>query len=196
MNNTELLTYVQAEIRRWGRCGGPCRVRRRSARSHRAAHRRSPARDSPSNSTRIACNEEGVKEEALRAAATEGRESAPPVHLSGRAPISPPPAPRPAPPVPGGSGLLPSGDHTMAKKRRKKLTKAEAGRMGGKATVRKYGPEHMRRSARPVSGIRRKFGYMGGAAGAIPMAEEAGEDPRAWPTRDPGEPIFHGLWEH
>ena len=32
----------------------------------------------------------------------------------------------------------------MAKRRRKKLTKAEAGRMGGKATVRKYGTEHMR----------------------------------------------------
>ena len=27
---------------------------------------------------------------------------------------------------------------------RKKLTKAEAGRLGGKATVKKYGPEHMR----------------------------------------------------
>ena len=57
----------------------------------------------------------------------------------------------------------------MAKKRRKPLTKAEAGRFGGKATVRKYGPEHMRRIGKAgFQGLARKLGYMGGSRlGAI-----------------------------
>ena len=57
----------------------------------------------------------------------------------------------------------------MAKKRRKPLTKAEAGRLGGKATVRKYGHEHMRRIGKAgFQGLARKLGYMGGSRlGAI-----------------------------
>ena len=52
----------------------------------------------------------------------------------------------------------------MAKKRRKKLTKAEAGRRGGKATVRKYGKEHMRIIGKAgFQALRRKFGFMGGS---------------------------------
>ena len=53
----------------------------------------------------------------------------------------------------------------MAKRRRRKtLSKAEAGRLGGKATVRKYGPEHMRTIGKAgFQALRRKFGFMGGS---------------------------------
>jgi hypothetical protein len=57
----------------------------------------------------------------------------------------------------------------MAKKRRKPLTKAEAGRLGGKSTVRRYGVEHMRTIGKAgFQAFARKLGYMGGSRlGAI-----------------------------
>jgi hypothetical protein len=73
----------------------------------------------------------------------------------------------------------------MAKKRRKKLTKAEAGRLGGKATVRKYGPEHMRKIGKAgFAGLRKKLGYMGGAGlGAIQWLQRQGKFPRPTPEQ-------------
>lgn len=55
------------------------------------------------------------------------------------------------------------------RKTKKKLTKAEAGRKGGKATVRKYGVEHMRKLGKAgFIGLSKKLGYMGGSRlGAI-----------------------------
>ena len=57
----------------------------------------------------------------------------------------------------------------MAKKRRKPLTKAEAGRLGGKAIVRRYGVEPMRQIGKAgFQAFARKLGYMGGSRlGAI-----------------------------
>jgi hypothetical protein len=59
-------------------------------------------------------------------------------------------------------------------RRPQKLTKAEAGRLGGKSTVRKYGPEHMRAIGKAgFAALRRKFGFNltdpanGGGLGAL-----------------------------
>jgi hypothetical protein len=73
----------------------------------------------------------------------------------------------------------------MAKHRRpKKLTKAEAGRLGGKSTVRKYGPEHMRRIGKAgFAALRKKFGWnadpcRGAGRGAIQWLQRQGKFPR------------------
>ena len=79
---------------------------------------------------------------------------------------------------------------------RKKLTKAEAGRLGGKATVKKYGPEHMRTIGKAgFAALRRKFGFMGGSGrGALRWLNKKGKIP-ADPDPDPEHKIFHELWE-
>ena len=73
----------------------------------------------------------------------------------------------------------------MAKKRRKPLTKAEAGRLGGKATVRKYGPEHMRRIGKAgFQGLARKLGFMGGSRlGAIQWLQRKKKFPGMTPAQ-------------
>jgi hypothetical protein len=79
---------------------------------------------------------------------------------------------------------------------RRKLTKAEAGRLGGKATVKKYGPEHMRTIGKAgFQALRRKFGFMGGSGrGALRWLNKQGRIPAA-PDPDPDSKIFHELWE-
>ena len=79
---------------------------------------------------------------------------------------------------------------------RRKLTKAEAGRLGGKATVKKYGPEHMRTIGKAgFAALRRKFGFMGGSGrGALHWLNKKGKIPAA-PDPDPEHKIFHELWE-
>jgi hypothetical protein len=79
---------------------------------------------------------------------------------------------------------------------RKKLTKAEAGRLGGKATAKKYGPEHMRTIGKAgFAALRRKFGFMGGSGrGALRWLNKRGRIPAA-PDPDPESQIFHELWE-
>ena len=73
----------------------------------------------------------------------------------------------------------------MAKKRRKPLTKAEAGRLGGKATVRKYGPEHMRTIGKAgFQAFARKLGYMGGSRlGAIQWLQRNRKFPGMTPVQ-------------
>jgi hypothetical protein len=73
----------------------------------------------------------------------------------------------------------------MAKKRRKKLTKAEAGRLGGRATVRKYGTEHMRAIGKAgFAALRRKFGFMGGSGrGALRWLTRQGKLPGETPEQ-------------
>ena len=73
----------------------------------------------------------------------------------------------------------------MARKRRKPLTKAEAGRLGGKATVRKYGPEHMRKIGKAgFQALRRKFGFMGGSGrGALRWLNRKGKIPGETPEQ-------------
>ena len=81
----------------------------------------------------------------------------------------------------------------MAKRRRKTLTKAEAGRKGGKATVRKYGTEHMRSIGKAgFAALRRKFGFMGGSGrGAIRWLNRNGK----LPVRgDYPDSLFEELW--
>ena len=72
---------------------------------------------------------------------------------------------------------------------RMKLTKAEAGRLGGKATVKKYGPEHIAHDRQ--GRFRGEYGASSAsweaAAGEHSLAEQAGEDPRR-PGSGPGEP--------
>jgi hypothetical protein len=86
----------------------------------------------------------------------------------------------------------------MAKKRhRRKLTKAEAGRLGGKATVRKYGQEHMRKLGKAgFARLRRKLGYMGGAGlGAIQWLQRQGKFPRPTPEQhQEAQELFEDLW--
>jgi hypothetical protein len=72
-------------------------------------------------------------------------------------------------------------------RRRKPLTKAEAGRLGGKATARKYGPEHMRAIGKAgFAALRRKFGFNvqdpanGGGLGALRWLRRQGRI--AWET--------------
>lgn len=79
---------------------------------------------------------------------------------------------------------------------RKKLTKAEAGRLGGKATVKKYGPEHMRTIGKSgFAALRRKFGFMGGSGrGALRWLNKKGRIPAA-PDPDPDSRIYHELLE-
>jgi hypothetical protein len=79
---------------------------------------------------------------------------------------------------------------------RKKLTKAEAGRLGGKATVKKYGPEHMRTIGKAgFAALRRKFGFMGGSGrGALRWLNKQGRIPAA-PDPDLESRIFHELWD-
>jgi hypothetical protein len=73
----------------------------------------------------------------------------------------------------------------MAKKRRKPLTKAEAGRKGGKATVRKYGVEHMRTIGKAgFQAFARKLGYMGGSRlGAIQWLQRQKKFPGMTPAQ-------------
>ena len=81
----------------------------------------------------------------------------------------------------------------MAKRRRKPLTKAEAGRKGGKATVRKYGAEHMRSIGKAgFQALRRKFGFMGGSGrGALRWLNRNGK----LPVRgDYPQSLFEELW--
>jgi hypothetical protein len=71
----------------------------------------------------------------------------------------------------------------MARRRRRKpLTRAEAGRLGGKSTVRKYGPEHMRAIGKAgFAALRRKFGFNvqdpanGGGLGALRWLQRQGK---------------------
>ena len=69
----------------------------------------------------------------------------------------------------------------MAKRRRKPLTKAEAGRLGGKATVRKYGKEHMRTD---------RQGRLSGARQEVRIHGRVGPrcDPLAQPQRETARP--------
>lgn len=67
-------------------------------------------------------------------------------------------------------------------RRPKKLTKAEAGRLGGKSIVRKYGPEHMRAIGKAgFRALRRKFGFNltdpanGGGLGALRWLRRQGK---------------------
>ena len=77
----------------------------------------------------------------------------------------------------------------MAKRRRKPLTKAEAGRLGGKATVRKYGPEHMQRIGKAgFQAFARKLGYMGGSRlGAIQWLQRK----KKFPSQTPAQHAAH-----
>ena len=86
----------------------------------------------------------------------------------------------------------------MAKKRRKPLTKAEAGRLGGKATVRKYGPEHMRRIGKAgFQAFARKLGYMGGSRlGAIQWLQRHKKFPGQTPAQHKAaQEMFEELWK-
>ena len=67
----------------------------------------------------------------------------------------------------------------------KKLTKAEAGRRGGLATVRKYGPEHMRTIGKAgFQAFARKLGYMGGSRlGAIQWLQRNRKFPGMTPSQ-------------
>jgi hypothetical protein len=67
-------------------------------------------------------------------------------------------------------------------RRPKKLTKAEAGRLGGKSTVRRHGPEHMRAIGKAgFAALRRKFGFNltdpanGGGLGALRWLRRQGK---------------------
>jgi hypothetical protein len=86
----------------------------------------------------------------------------------------------------------------MAKtpKKPRKLTKAEAGRIGGKATLAKHGTEHFRTIGKAgFAALRRKFGFMGGSGrGALRWLNKQGRIPAA-PDPDPESRIFHELWE-
>jgi hypothetical protein len=81
----------------------------------------------------------------------------------------------------------------MAKKRRKTLTKAEAGRKGGKSTVRKYGVEHMRRIGKAgFQAFAKKLGYMGGSRlGAIQWLQRQRKFP---PAQTPAQQIADQQW--
>ena len=74
----------------------------------------------------------------------------------------------------------------MAKRRRRKtLSKAEAGRKGGKSTVRKYGVEHMRKIGKAgFQALARKLGYMGGSRlGAIQWLQRKKKFPGMTPAQ-------------
>jgi hypothetical protein len=81
--------------------------------------------------------------------------------------------------------------------KRKKLTKAEAGRLGGKATVKRYGPEHMRTIGKAgFQAFARKLGFMGGSRlGAIRWLQRQ----KKFRTETPAEQaqaqaMFEDLW--
>ena len=85
----------------------------------------------------------------------------------------------------------------MAKKRRKPLTKAEAGRLGGKATVRKYGHEHMRRIGKAgFQAFAKKLGFMGGSRlGAIQWLQRQKKFPGLTPAQHAArDAMFEDLW--
>jgi hypothetical protein len=65
----------------------------------------------------------------------------------------------------------------------KKLSKAEAGRLGGRATLAKYGPEHFRRLGQlGFAALARRLGYAGGSRlGALQYLTGKGKVP-AGPT--------------
>ena len=79
---------------------------------------------------------------------------------------------------------------------KRKLTKAEAGRLGGRATVNKHGVEHMSAIGKAgFAALRRKFGFMGGSGrGALRWLNRQGRI-AASPDPDPESRIFHELWE-
>jgi hypothetical protein len=86
----------------------------------------------------------------------------------------------------------------MAKKRRKKLTKAEAGRKGGKATVRKYGKEHMRTIGKAgFQAFAKKLGYKGGSRlGAIQWLQRKKKFPGQTPAQhQQAQEMFEELWK-
>ena len=88
----------------------------------------------------------------------------------------------------------------MAKKRRrrKKLSKAEAGRKGGKSTVRKYGVEHMRKIGKAgFQAFARKLGYMGGSRlGAIQWLQRNKKFPGLSPAQhQQHDALFEQLWK-
>ena len=74
----------------------------------------------------------------------------------------------------------------MAKKktRRKPLTPAERGRLGGRATVKKYGTEHMRTIGKAgFQALARKLGFMGGSRlGAIQWLQRQKKFPGQTPA--------------
>lgn len=69
--------------------------------------------------------------------------------------------------------------------RKRKLTKSECGRLGGQATVRRYGSGHM--SAIGKAGFQafaKKLGYMGGSRlGAIQWLQRKGKFPGLTPQQ-------------
>jgi hypothetical protein len=86
----------------------------------------------------------------------------------------------------------------MAKKRRKPLTKAEAGRLGGKSTVRRYGKEHMRTIGKAgFQAFARKLGYMGGSRlGAIQWLQRKKKFPGMTPAQyEAHQAMFEDLME-
>ena len=86
----------------------------------------------------------------------------------------------------------------MAKKRRRTLSKAEAGRKGGKSTVRKYGVEHMRKIGKAgFQAFAKKLGYMGGSRlGAIQWLQRNKKFPGQTPAQhQQAQEMFEDLWK-
>lgn len=63
---------------------------------------------------------------------------------------------------------------------RRKLTKAEAGRLGGRATLARHGTEHFRRlGALGFAALAKKLGYAGGSRlGALQQLTSRGKIPQ------------------
>ena len=87
----------------------------------------------------------------------------------------------------------------MAKTHEKpqKLTKAEAGRLGGKATLARHGTEHFRTIGKAgFQALRKKFGFMGGSGrGAILWLQRQRKSRVETPTEQAqAQAMFHELW--
>ena len=102
-----------AAARRWARPDAA--LRRRSARAHRPAHRSSPARRRPSNST-IASSptRKPSRKQHFERGYQEGRESVTPLSHPCTQLARPTGPHRPAPPVPGGPGRSHQEIHIMS----------------------------------------------------------------------------------
>ena len=87
----------------------------------------------------------------------------------------------------------------MAKtpKKPKKLTKAEAGRLGGKATLARHGTAHFRTIGKAgFQALRKKFGFMGGSGrGAILWLQRQRKFRVETPTEQAqAQAMFEQLW--
>ena len=185
MNNTELLAYVRAEIQRIGSAARPLRpVRPLAARAHGAIaplHRR----QQPGGIRRPGRVQRGMGQGGSLRAAVMPRvapSASPPDRLMRVPPPQlAPPARQARPARPGRAAPAPIEETTPWRSNDGSPSrKAEAGRLGGKATVGSTARSTCDRSARPAfrrSG--RKFGFMGGSGrGALPLAQPQREAAR------------------